>query len=222
MPDRRNGLESQAQSPRVLALVERLGTMLHPSPPEIIRRADLHRGLLAHLGFTEKDRYAVLHTGARIAFSRWPGYPRLAELLLERTGLKVALVTDDTTLRHCLPAGLAATMDAGRLLMLDRLMPWDRFDALLQFCDVFVGNDSGPKHLAALRGAPVVSVHSSRINWNDWGQEQTGVVVSRKVPCAGCLLYHDAEECGKDWVCIRGITPEEVFEAVQASLGAGV
>ncbi len=97
-------------------------------------------------------------------------------------------------------------------------LPFDQFDALLSFCSVFVGNDSGPKHLAALRGAEVVSIHSSRIGWNEWGQEQTGVVISRQVPCAGCSLHYDPEECGQDVACITRITVPEVFREVQALL----
>ena len=69
-----------------------------------------------------------------------------------------------------------------RLLVIDQRLPFDDLDALLSFATVFVGNDSGPKHLAALRGTPVVSIHCARIGWAEWGQEQSGVVISRRVP----------------------------------------
>ena len=52
------------------------------------------------------------------------------------------------------------------------------------------------------------------MNWNEWAQEQTGLVVSRKVPCAGCGIHRDADECGKGLACITQITPQEVFDAV--------
>ena len=68
--------------------------------------------------------------------------------------------------------------------------------------------------MASLRGAPVVSIHSSRINWSEWGQEQTGVIISRKVPCAGCTIYHDPEDCGKDYACMN-IGLEDVYAAVR-------
>jgi hypothetical protein len=84
--------------------------------------------------------------------------------------------------------------------------------------DVSVGNDSDPKHLAALRGAKVVSIHSARINWNEMGQEISGTIISRKVPCAGCGIDHDADECGKDFACIVKISPEEVFDSVMTPL----
>ena len=212
--DPRNNLEMAAQSTKVLAFVERLGTSL-VSRAEIIRRPELSRARLLPYGLAAEDRYAVLHTGARIKFSQWPRYVELASLILERTALKVVLMTDDAALRHGLPAALLAS---DRFRLIDARLPFDDFDALLSFCAVFVGNDSGPKHLASLRGVQVVSIHSARINWNEWGQEMTGVIVSRKLPCAGCALFHDTDECGKDFACINHIRVEEVFGAVATLL----
>jgi ADP-heptose:LPS heptosyltransferase len=213
--DARNGLEIAAQSSKVLAFVERLGAYL-ASPADIIRRPDVSRGALSRYGIGAQDRYAVLHTGARIKFSQWPYYGELAGLILAGTALHVVLMTDDPALRDRLPA---AVRKSGRFHLIDRHLPFDDFDALLSFCAVFVGNDSGPKHLAALRGVPVVSIHSARINWNEWGQELTGVIVSRKLPCAGCTIFHDAEECGKGFACVRDIRVEEVFGAFRKAGG---
>jgi ADP-heptose:LPS heptosyltransferase len=101
-----------------------------------------------------------------------------------------------------------------RFQLLDKRLPFDDFDALLSFCTVFVGNDSGPSHLASLRGANVVNIYLNRHNWNEWGHENKGYIISRKVPCAGCNVHHDPEECGKDFACITNISPEEVFRTV--------
>ena len=210
-----NNLEMAPHSTKVLALVERLGTMLE-SKAGIIRRPDLSIGRLAPYGIVAGERFAVLHTGARIAFSRWPSYPALAARLIADTELKVVLITDDPELRPSLDPDLVGSP---RFQLLDQRLPFDDFDALLSFCDVFVGNDSGPKHLAALRGVQVVSIHSARINWNEWGQEIMGSIISRKVPCAGCAIFHDADECGKGFACVVNISTDEVFGAVRDLLG---
>ena len=42
------------------------------------------------------------------------------------------------------------------------------------------------------------------------------MIVRRRVPCAGCAIYHDGEECGKDYACIMDIKPQEVVEAMLA------
>ena len=208
--DRRNGHECMPQSTKVRALVERLGSTLK-SHAAVIRRPELRREQLQPYGIGADARFAVLHTGARIRFSRWAGYGALAALLLERTDLEVVIMAEEADYADRLPAAVRASPRVH--LMIQRL-PFDDFDAFLSFCSVFVGNDTGPKHLAALRGSPVVSIHSARINWGEWGQELTGSIISRRVPCAGCMLLHDEDECGKAFACITKIAPEEVFEAV--------
>jgi ADP-heptose:LPS heptosyltransferase len=212
-----NGLEMAAQSTKVLALVERLGASL-TSRAETIRRPDLTREALKPLGIASDDDYVVFHTGARIAFSRWPYYQDLAAMVLDRTDLVVVLVTDDPGVRAALPERLSSSR---RFRLIDTRLPFDALDALLSFCAVFVGNDSGPKHLAALRGSQVVSIHSARINWNEWGQELMGSIISRRVPCAGCAIFHDSDECGKDFACIVDISAEEVFGEMMRLIGEG-
>ena len=212
--DRLNQLDFVPHSRKALAMVEALGAIAHDSF-EVVRRPELMRDRLEPFGIGESDRYAVLHMGARIAFSRWPGFIALAERMLVETDLKIVLMSDDAGVRAALPAELIAS---SRVQLIDQRLPFDDFDAFISFAEILVGNDSGPKHLASLRGTKVVTVHSARINWNDWGQEQIGMIVSRRVPCAGCNIFHDTEECGKDFACIRDITPAEVFDAVRAQL----
>lgn len=211
--DPKNDLESAPQSGKIRALIERLGTIVD-SGAAVIRRDDLDPARLAAFGVAA-GRYVVLHTGARIAFSRWPGYAELAAELLARTDRAVVMMTDDATLRDTLDPRL---LGSDRFCIIDDRLDFDDFDALLSFCAAFVGNDSGPKHLAALRGVPVVSIHAARVNWNEWGQEQTGSILTRRVPCAGCALYHQPDECGKGYACIAGITVDEVLDAVLVQL----
>jgi ADP-heptose:LPS heptosyltransferase len=144
-----NGLERVPHTDKVLGLVEWLGVILK-SHSEVITRPDLGRAILERFGLREDDQYAVLHTGARIRFSRWPHYQKLAALLLERSNLKVVMMTDDTHERSTIDPALSASP---RFQLIDRRLSFDEFDGLLSFCSVFVGNDSGPKHLASLRGA---------------------------------------------------------------------
>jgi ADP-heptose:LPS heptosyltransferase len=125
------------------------------------------------------------------------------------------MMADEPEFRATLPPAL---LSSPRFQLIDRRLAFDQFDALLSFCAGFVGNDSGPKHLASLRGANVVSIHLARNNWNEWGQENKGYIVSRRTPCAGCSLHHDPEECGKDFACITHIKVEEVYGALARAL----
>lgn len=209
--DPKNHREIATHSTRILTMIDRLAA-LHTSASRVMRREDIQRSRLAAHGIGEGDRYAVIHSGARIIFSRWHGYNELTLRLHRDTDLKIVLFGDDRGLRERLPAEIAGS---DRIICIEEKLPFDDFDAILSFCEVYVGNDSGPKHLASLRGVPVVSIHSARINWSEWGQEHTGVIITRKLPCAGCSIYHDVDECGKDFVCITQIKVDEVYDAVR-------
>ncbi|WP_242097989.1 glycosyltransferase family 9 protein [Sphingomonas sp. CROZ-RG-20F-R02-07] len=209
--DPKNRREIASHSTRIVTMIDRLAALLKSSA-RVIRRDDLSRARLRAFGIADADRYAVLHTGARIIFSRWTHYAGLAERLHRDTDLKIVIFTDRADWRDALPADIAAS---DRFVIIDRQLPFDDFDAMLSFCAVYVGNDSGPKHLASLRGVPVVSIHSARINWSEWGQEHTGAVITRKLPCAGCSIYHDVDDCGKDFVCVTAITLDDVYAVVR-------
>ena len=210
--DRLNGMEVAGHSTKVLALAERLATLSKPND-EIIRRSELSREQLVQYGIGGDDRYMVLHAGARIEYSRWPHYANLAQQIIRDTGHKVVMFGNGPEEEERLPEALR---NSDRFIFMARLLPFDDFDAFIHFADAFVGNDSGPKHLASLRGINVVSIHMARNNWAEWGQEQSGVIVSRRVPCAGCAIYYEAEECAKEFACIRNIRPGEVFSAIRA------
>jgi ADP-heptose:LPS heptosyltransferase len=131
--------------------------------------------------------------------------------LLDRTDLKVVMISDDPLKQVGLPSGLS---QSSRFLFLGKRLPFDNFDAMLSFCAVFVGNDSGPGHLASLRGANVINLYMPRHNWSEWGHENRGCIITRRVPCAGCHIYYDPDECGRGFPCITNITPYEVFETI--------
>ncbi len=211
--DPKTGNDMMRHSARTRALIETFAVWFD-SGAKIVRRTDLARSMLAPFGLTDAE-YVVLHSGSRIKFTQWPGFAELAAEIVEKLGLKVVFFAENGALRSKLPQ---PALDSGDIVYIDQVLPFDQFDALLSFCSVFVGNDSGPKHLAALRGADVVSIHSSRIGWSEWGQEQTGVVISRQVPCAGCSLHHDPEECAQGVACITKITTAEVFHEVKTLL----
>ncbi|MBV8848836.1 MAG: hypothetical protein JOZ16_04550 [Methylobacteriaceae bacterium] len=200
-----NYRETIPPSRKMLALVNGLIAAQYGAA-EILPRRGLGGQRLERFGIEASAEYAVLHNGARLAYSRWPHYASLAQVLIERTALQVVLMGEDP---------IQQERPSKRLIRLPERLAFDDFDALLSRARIFVGNDSGPKHLAALRGTPVVSIHMARLGWNEWGQEQTGSIISRRVPCAGCGIGRNGEECGRDFACIRLIGVEEVFNEMR-------
>ncbi len=213
--DRIDGMEIVPHTNKLMGMVEWLGAMAR-SEPNIAPRSSPADKLGSYIPDTSQ-RFALFHDGARLSFSRWPGYLELAARVIRDTELAVVMITDHPDLVDKVPTDLSAS---GRFRLIAERLPFDDFDQLVANCDVFVGNDSGPKHLASFRGAKVVSIHMARNNWNEWGQESGGIILSRKVPCAGCVIHHDPEECGKGFPCIRLISVDEVFQSVRTVLAS--
>lgn len=211
--DPKAGYHIMRHSSQVQLLSEALGFWLN-GPATVVKRKDISRANLVPYGIGEDEDYVVLHSGSRLAMIRWPEYPALCQKMLE-AGKKVVYFADDDKDREKLPKD---KIEDGSIIYMARKMPFQDFDAILSYSSLFIGNDSGPKHLASLRGAKVLSIHPGRSDWREWGQELTGAIITRRLPCTGCSLHADPEECAHDIACVRKITVEEVFQEATALL----
>jgi len=87
--------------------------------------------------------------------------------------------------------------------------------ALLRRCDLMIGVNSAPAHIAAAVGIPVVSVWSSAYLPEKWAPYTPKLrVVRKQVPCADCRLI----KCPLPISCMDMITPDEVIAAVEEML----
>ena len=90
--------------------------------------------------------------------------------------------------------------------------------ALLKLCRVLLTNDTGPMHVAAALGTPVV------VPFGSTSPELTGPglpgdprhrLLKSDAPCSPCFL----RECPIDFRCMNGIGVERVVEAVLSAAG---
>lgn len=115
------------------------------------------RQSLARNGVTTQQPLICLGIGATQAKRRWPieRFSALAEWLVENYGARILVVGDSTDasnaerMRSIL--GPAMINQAGVCTVRQSA-------ALLSFCHAFIGNDSGPMHLAAASDVPVVAL----------------------------------------------------------------
>jgi len=84
-----------------------------------------------------------------------------------------------------------------------------------QRAHLFFGVDSGPLHMAAAVGVPVVALFgpTDERKWGPWGPGHT--VITKRLACHPCKPHkcHDHE-------CMKQIGIEEASEAVEKKLGA--
>ncbi len=82
-------------------------------------------------------------------------------------------------------------------------------------CCLLISNDSGPVHVAAAVGTPVIGIYSARNlpeTWHPWGSDHT-ILMNDLPSCRFCqLTVCDTREC------IDGITVERVLEATESYL----
>ncbi len=90
--------------------------------------------------------------------------------------------------------------------------------ALLRLCRVLLTNDTGPMHVAAALGTPVV------VPFGSTSPELTGPglpgdarnrLLKSDAPCSPCFL----RECPIDFRCMNGISVERVVETVLSVVG---
>jgi heptosyltransferase-2 len=143
------------------------------------------------------------------AAKRWnpAGYAAVADLVARRTGARVAIVggAAERALGEEIAAGLRAS---ARVLCGETTL--SELVGVLSRLRALVTNDSGPMHLAAALGVPLVAVFGS----TDWRETapvgERARLVRVDVECAPCLL----RECPIDHRCMRRVTPDRVAEAV--------
>ncbi|MFQ3582291.1 glycosyltransferase family 9 protein [Chloracidobacterium validum] len=160
--------------------------------------------------------YAVVHPAAAFPSKQWAA-SHFAETMahLARRGLQPVVIVGPgeeavaNAIRQSLPAV------PGAVFLTD--LPLSETMAVIAGSALFVGNDSGPAHIAAAFERPLVVIFGSSNDrvWSPWTNAPHQVVRHRLpcVPCAGPLCHAFPEP-----ECIRRITVGEVTSAIAAVL----
>lgn len=83
--------------------------------------------------------------------------------------------------------------------------------ALIRRCNLFITNDSGPMHIAAAFGVPLVAIFGSTDHTGTSPYTDKAVIVRKDVACAPCKL----RECPTDHECMKAVTAEDVVTAAR-------
>ena len=155
----------------------------------------------------------VVHPGASAASRRYPAesYARAIDLLIAETGCEAVLTGDAweeplvRTVRDALRGPSRSLV--GRLGL-------GELGALIDEADLLVSNNTGPAHVAAALGTPVVDLYAlTNPQHTPW--QVPSRVLNHDVPCRNCYRsvcpagHHD---------CLRRVPPEAVAAAAQELL----
>jgi ADP-heptose:LPS heptosyltransferase len=154
-------------------------------------------------------RFVVMHPFSDWATKEWEParFADLARRLLDAYGMPVVVA--------------AAPRETGKLERLSRLapeivalprVPLDELMAWIRRCGLFVGNDSGPAHVAAALKKKIVVIFGSadpRV-WRPWNAEHQLLTAGLPcIPCGGhrCTEYDRPR-------CLEAVTVAHALEAV--------
>ncbi len=112
---------------------------------------------------------------------------------------------------------LLETLNSERLIDLRGKTALQDLPGLLDVCDVFIGSDSGPAHIAAAQGLEIILLVSGTNDirlWYPWTERLT--LLQHEVPCSPCGL----ETCPVEGhPCVEEITVDQALNALLSVLG---
>jgi lipopolysaccharide heptosyltransferase II len=163
------------------------------------------RTLLADIGLHERWPWVVLHAGATAPSRR---YPHFADVVrrLDAAGVGVVLTGSRDEAETVAAIQRAADVDAPSLA---GLLDLGELAALLARAPLLISNNTGPVHVAAAVGTPVVDLYAlTNPQHTPWAVPHR--VLSHDVPCKYCYKsvcpagHHD---------CLTRVAPDSVVTA---------
>jgi len=148
----------------------------------------------------------AINPGAKFPVNRWPKerFLELARKLVSQCHSYIVLIGGEDARDVC--SFIAGNMPEGCLNLCGETTILQTAEVLSR-CRMLVSCDSGPLHLAAAVGIPVVGIYSCRDYpncWYPWQDRQ--VIIRHDLDCQVCLK----EECGT-MECVKAIGVEEVL-----------
>ena len=169
---------------------------------------------------TDARRWVLLSPGARWANKRWP-VEHFSELVTrlstERPDLRFAVLGSraDRSLGAAIRGANAdVCLDLTGKTSLPELVEWIRLSELV------VTNDTGPMHVAAALGKPVVALFGPTDPRHTGPYRQPdGVLRHSSLPCLPCMKSTCAFDRPNE--CLTGLETTRVYAEVMARLAAG-
>jgi O-antigen biosynthesis protein len=164
-------------------------------------------------------RLVCVHPGAGQKTKMWPAtyFADLINSLVEEESVNVALVggQDEIPIAKLI---LRLVRNEDAIWNLVNKLSLADLPTLVMKSALFVGNDSGPKHIAASLGVPTIGIHSGVSDTRQWGPVgPKAVAVRRDMSCSPCGIMR-VKDCIRGMECLTGLPPTDVFRACRRLL----
>ncbi len=164
-------------------------------------------------------KFVCVHPGVGSETRRWPAqhFATLIDLLIANHDVDVVLVggMDESEIANDVLLRIR-NKDAVRSLV--GKISLDKLPTVIAGGILFVGNNSGPNHIAAALGVPTVGVYSGVVDAQEWGPfGQSAVAVQRRMSCSPCYIA-TANQCPRGLICLKELYPAAVYEVCRQLL----
>ena len=166
-----------------------------------------------HSQLLNNSNIICIHPGTGAPVRQWPleYYAELCNLFIEKDNSTILLVGSKAE------RGLADLVynrinKKENVVMLCGEIGLGEFLAVLPKCKLFIGNNSGPSHMAGVSKVPTLVTFSGQVSPYEWQPIGPKTALIRTdMDCAPCSLGRP-EQCCWDLECLRFIKPETVYE----------
>lgn len=195
------------------ALLEPFGIPISNTPPRLYVTEEERKAakeLLQNCGILDKHVLVGINPGAAYGSAKcWlpERFKQVTLKLLENPLVRVVYFGDPVgaPLVNEICAGLSdKVINLAGKTSIRELM------ALIQACSLFLTNDSGPMHISAAVGTPLVALFGSTSDVKT-GPYNLGKVIHKHVECSPCYK----RVCPIDFRCMKRIEVDEVYRELQ-------
>jgi heptosyltransferase I len=207
-------VEKMNRIERNLYLIKSLGLEVNGHVP-VIPVSEKDREYVDHVFFAPADGFrrprVIMHPGSspKTLYKRWDyhRFARLADVLIAAYGARV-LFTGERDEEELITAVIREMKERDFTVCQTKTLT--RLTELIRRCDLYVGNDTAPMHLAAFVGTPVIGLFGPTDPLENAPYDRGASVVIRKdVSCNPCRN----RQC-QQLLCMDAITVEDVLEPV--------
>jgi ADP-heptose:LPS heptosyltransferase len=174
---------------------------------------------IAHLT-TGNGPLVVVHPGCSMPARTYPWelYAEVVSRLVQQLHTRIVLTGADherpmvNALLNRLPPGARLSVEAAA-----GTLDFPAFCGLIQAADLTITNNTGPMHMSAALGTPVIALFALTNPPEQWGPWRVPHrLLYREAPCRLCY----SRVCPVDHACLVGVPPQEVVTTAAEILGA--
>ncbi|MDE0301337.1 MAG: glycosyltransferase family 9 protein [Candidatus Poribacteria bacterium] len=171
---------------------------------------------LINKGMTRDRPVVGIHPGGNWRYKLWSptNFARIADLLDDEWDAQILLFAGPDELS--LQVQVADSMNLEPIVVKNQSLR--QVAALIETCDIYIGNDTGPMHIAAAVGTSVIAIFGSTNHHRSgpYGEEHIVVRSDMDLGCNPCHPGKNPGSCGAEsCAVIDAITVQQVFQRLK-------